>query len=462
MNAMQGRLIDVFAPHLSACPSEWEAEVSLVHGRSARAAYERLLEQPYSPTEALDIAHTQSDLARLNVAPIRICSPFQVVRLLFAPRGVEGQIITLSSARLIFDEIHAYQPEVTALALTATRLLLEHFGSHVFFMTATLPSHLRDIIEKVFGPLPLLTPEEDVLGKPPRHRLCAASRDCLSPESLAEIIEAAEVGSVLVVVNQVGRAIQLCRLLRARLSDVHLLHSRFTHGDRFQIEKSLQPVHGRVLIATQAIEVSLDIDYDRCFSELGPLESLLQRFGRCNRRGRQTEPAQVTVYTEFPSGSSRPWLPYTREHLSATHQAINACIASEGGLLWDGLIQQMLDSSYPSTLKRELAEQITKKARELHELFVEPFAPFGMQDDQKLSQLDRQWEQLFDGQEVLPDGRLLERAAQEASWLARARYLVPISGRKYMTLKVQNRITWDEELMCNIVAADYTEEGLNV
>jgi CRISPR-associated endonuclease/helicase Cas3 len=461
MNAMQRRLISSFAPNLANKPESWESEVALIHGRSARAAYERILEQNYSPDETLHLARTQRDLARLNVAAIRICSPFQIVRLLFAPKGVEGHILTLSDARIIFDEIHAYEPEITALALTATRLLVNHFGSRVLFMTATLPAHLRDVIHNVFGSLPYLTPDDDVLGQTPRHRICLVPHNCLSPESVAEIANAAKRGSVLVVVNQVKRAIQLCRILKQSLSDVNLLHSRYTHGDRFQKEKCLQPVPGRVLVATQAVEVSLDIDYDRCFSELAPLESLLQRFGRCNRNGRQPEPALVTVYTEFPSGSSTPWLPYKREHLIATQGAIRDCIASESGLLRDTLLQAMLDSSYPDSLKLELVDHIQRKTKELDELFVQPFAPFGMQDDEQLSRLDVQWEQLFDGQEVLPES-LRGQAVQEASWLARARYLVPISGRKYVSLKEKNQITWEEPLMCNVIAAPYTEEGLDV
>lgn len=460
MNAMQCRLIRDFAPQVSDKVEEWEAHVALIHGRSMRAAYERLLDHQYSPDKASAVARLQSDLARLNVAPIRVCSPFQLVRVLFAPKGVEGLIIAFTDARLIFDEIHAYQPEVTALALAAIRLLTEHFGSRIFFMTATLPSHLRKIINRVLGPLPLLVPEGDSLGRPPRHRLRLVSRNVLCSDSLHEIALAAKRGSVLVVVNQVRRAIGLFRALKGSV-DVHLLHSRLTHSDRFQRERQIEPTPGRVLISTQAVEVSLDLDYDECFSELAPLESLLQRFGRCNRRGKKTDPASVTVYAAFPSGASKPSLPYRDEHLHATQQTLEDCIRSEQGLLLDSSLQRMLDSSYPEPLKNELAEQMLRKSEELNEHFVRPFTPFGMQDGRLLAELDERWEQLFDGQEVLPES-LHPQAAQADSWLERARYLVPISGRKYATLKRQGRIEWDGILMCDVVKATYTQEGLDV
>lgn len=460
MNAMQRRLVDSFAPHVRETPVRWDAEVALIHGRSTRAAYERLLEFNYSPTEATELAHLQSDLARLNVAPIRICSPFQVVRLLFAPKGAEGLILAFSGARFIFDEVHAYDPEVTALVLAATQLLTEQFGARVLFMTATLPSHLLGVIQRVFGPLPVLTPDNDVIGRPARHRLNLVTRDVLDPQSVAEITETAQRGSVLVVVNQVNRAIQLHRTLKPTVEDVKLLHSRFTHSDRFQKENQITPIPGRVLIATQAVEVSLDVDFDFCFSELAPLESLLQRFGRCNRRGRQSQPARVTVYTEFPEGPA-PWLPYRQGHLDATGQVLAACMSSQAGLLSHSSIQQMLDASYPQHLKHELTEQTVEKLKDLQKFFVQPFAPFGMKDDHHLAQLGGQWERLFDGQEVLP-APLREQAGQERSWLARSRYLVPISGRKYAQLKRQGCISWDGSLVCDIVSAPYTEEGLDV
>lgn len=461
MNAMRRRLIETFAPHVLDKPEKWESEVALVHGRSTRAAYESLLDRDYAPSKASILARVQADLARLNVAPMRVCSPFQLIRLLFSPNGVEGLIISCSDAKLVLDEIHAYQPETTALALTTIGLLTTQFGSAVLFMTATLPSHLREVIEKVFGTLPMLKPDEDVLGRPPRHRVSLAPYHILSEKSLSAIIDAAKQGSVLVVTNQVRRAIQLSRALKAKLGDVHLLHSRFTHSDRFRREIEVEPIPGRVLVATQAVEVSLDIDYDVCFSELAPLESLLQRFGRCNRRGRRVDPAEVHVYSTFPAGRGDPCLPYREDHLYATHDTVEKWISSHGGLLEDSHVQEMLDSSYPSSLKDELTSEATKKLGQLQRLFVEPFAPFGMQDDHHLAQLHRQWEELFDGEEVLPE-MLRERAAQQESWLARSRDLVPISGRKYAALKRQGRIEWDETLMCDVVDASYTEEGLDI
>jgi CRISPR-associated endonuclease/helicase Cas3 len=77
-----------------------------------------------------------------------------------------------------------------------------------------------------------------------------------------------------------------------------LLHSRFNREDRDRIEdiilgKSLP----KVLVATQMIEVSLDVDFEQAFLEPAPIDALIQRMGRVNRSG-QRPPARVTIFTE--------------------------------------------------------------------------------------------------------------------------------------------------------------------
>jgi CRISPR-associated endonuclease/helicase Cas3 len=462
MNAMQRRLVETFFSHLEKLPDRWNDKVALIHGRSVRTAYERVLDQEdYNPEKAAKVARIQSDLARLDVAPIRICSPYQVLRLLFEPRGVEGLLQSLSQGRFIFDEIHAYSPEVTALTLAAAQFLTEHLDASVLFMTATLPSHLMEVLESVFGNMPILRPGQDIFERPPRHQVQILRFAVLSQDSIKKITEAAKDGSVLVVVNQVGRAIKLCQTLKSCLQDVRLLHSRFTNQDRFEIEKHLRPGPGSVLIATQAVEVSLDVSYTTCFSELAPLESLLQRFGRCNRRSEQTGPAKVYVYSQFPAAAAKECLPYKEAHLCSTLQVIEKCVSERKGVLAEDQIESMLNASYPEDLKNELKEEIGKKSKLIRENFSRDFMPFGAQDQSHFEELARQWEDLFDGHEVLPES-FRESAEQEQSWLGRARYYVPLSGTKFRWLYAQGKIDWCGELMCHIVKAPYSELGLQV
>lgn len=62
-----------------------------------------------------------------------------------------------------------------------------------------------------------------------------------------------------------------------------MLHGRFILRDREQIEKQLDKV--QLLVGTQAVEVSLDLDFDVLYTEPAAIDALVQRFGRVNRKG---------------------------------------------------------------------------------------------------------------------------------------------------------------------------------
>ena len=87
---------------------------------------------------------------------------------------------------------------------------------------------------------------------------------------------------VLVVCNTVAKAQQVYRNLHAKRKV--LLHGAFNGLDRYRHEKCLREEQVDLLVGTQAIEVSLDIDYDCIYTELAPLDALIQRFGRVNRK----------------------------------------------------------------------------------------------------------------------------------------------------------------------------------
>ncbi|MGE0790187.1 MAG: CRISPR-associated helicase Cas3' [Sandaracinaceae bacterium] len=98
----------------------------------------------------------------------------------------------------------------------------------------------------------------------------------------------------LVVVNRVARAQEIAKHLRASLPSAShaLIHSRFRRADRRSNEALLTaelPAEGRIVVATQTIEAGVDLDAHQLVTDLAPWPSLVQRFGRCNRRGDRDE-----------------------------------------------------------------------------------------------------------------------------------------------------------------------------
>ncbi len=130
----------------------------------------------------------------------------------------------------------------------------------------------------------MLTPDSDTSG--------------YDADLAKQITQAHRPGTLtLAVVNQVGRAQRVFKATKKLVSDddgpdTFLIHSRFRKCDRDKHqqtaldEKTISPDGpGRIVIATQAIEAGVDVSATTLFTELALWSSLVQRFGRCNRRG---------------------------------------------------------------------------------------------------------------------------------------------------------------------------------
>ena len=89
--------------------------------------------------------------------------------------------------------------------------------------------------------------------------------------------------------------------MQEKSENVYLLHSRYIRRDRAFLEKQImdfaESEEAGIWITTQIVEASLDIDFDVLHTEMCTADSLLQRMGRCNRKGRYfPEEANVIIY----------------------------------------------------------------------------------------------------------------------------------------------------------------------
>ena len=200
-------------------------------------------------------------------------------------------------ATVLMDEIHAYEPYTLGLLRAA---LEADPPTRLVIASATLPTPLREYL----GDAPLVR-AEDPLWQQKRHCLSLEER---SPfDALPDALHRAANGErVLLVVNIVPlaqalyqRAVELASRME-RQPHIQLLHARFIYRDRRKREQAIQqPPPGTLLITTQVVEVSLDISYDRLYTELAPLDSLVQRMGRVNRRGEQPHPAPIHILLDY-------------------------------------------------------------------------------------------------------------------------------------------------------------------
>lgn len=195
----------------------------------------------------------------------------------------------LLGSSVIFDEIHAYDTYTLAL-ITETIKKIKLLGGRVMLMSATMPSFLLHHFCTVLKiDKPIIADEQMNIAR--NHW---QYRDLTLDELDDEIIQHIESNKkIAIVVNDTETAKKTYLKWRKKYGDkVMCYHSQFIMLDRNKKEKILtDPQNNQIqlLISTQAIEVSLDISFDIMISECAPLDSLIQRAGRCNRYGKNKD-----------------------------------------------------------------------------------------------------------------------------------------------------------------------------
>ncbi len=289
--------------------------VGLAHGRASYMLRREFDEDP------LDLRLFGSVFAR----PVTVATLDQYLLAHLHGRHWEERRSLARGATLILDEIHAYEPYTLGLLLEA---LSREPPARLALASATLP----DPLLQLFPPGEQVDAEPDLWARR-RHRieLCDGR---LTEDGLRVALDLAREGKkVLIVANTVRDAQHLYRQLR---EEYHwpqraLLHSRFTLADRMRKEEEVQhPEPGTIFIATQVVEVSLDISYDAMITEIAPMDALVQRMGRVNRQGVHPS-APVWIYRDWSEGAQRI---YGREILLWSREILETLppIPSDGDL----------------------------------------------------------------------------------------------------------------------------------
>lgn len=109
--------------------------------------------------------------------------------------------------------------------------------------------------------------------------------------NLEEIAEESKTKKVLVICNTVKKAQETYRVLEEYTDNVYSLHARYIKKHRKMLEKNIMQFSENresvgIWVTTQIVEASLDIDFDILYTEMCTADSLLQRMGRYNRKGR--------------------------------------------------------------------------------------------------------------------------------------------------------------------------------
>jgi CRISPR-associated endonuclease/helicase Cas3 len=285
-----------------------------------------------------------------------------------------------------------------------------------------------------------------------RHRVEVRSGNLL--ENLQGVVGEirASQETTLIVCNHVATSQAVWRALCDHYGvTASLLHSRFNTRDRSRIEQEITgPSPPRVLVATQAVEVSLELDYWRGYSEPAPADALGQRFGRINRKGSR-QPAPVVVFRQPSAG-----------HLyneNTTQRTVE--LLAHAGLLTEQCMTTIVDEIYAGGYQGQALDDYTQG---LNHPTIARF------EQTIVAGTHRPWvEDLIQGEDVQIEVLPLSLRDEYKALIADKRYLeagmllVPIRHRQFLAAKFKGMAYYDDTLHEWLTAYPYSSEhGLNL
>lgn len=368
-----------------------DSKIGVLHGKAAYFMYQALVDKDYTPQNAAKYqamyqalidegrdhesaeklvrqkrAQDERDLTKKICRPYKVLTPFQLLKAFFGIRGFEMQMAEMSQGLFIFDEIHAYDPHTTALILTMIKKLREDYDAKFCIMTATMPQFLKDMINNAIGEAtPIEMTPEDRDKNFTRHRVQLLDGNIHN--AIPKIEDRLNDGDrVMVVCNTVKQAQDVFQELQHGPDNAKLLHSRFILRDRERIEGELKDAN--LLVGTQAVEVSLDIDFDCLFTEPAPIDALIQRFGRINRKGKK---GICDVHISKEGGENDKYI-YSTDKVERT---INAFVTVVNDDLKESKIQDLIDEVYCDGYDNEELDKYNR-AKRMFTQHVDRIVPF--------------------------------------------------------------------------------------
>jgi len=275
---------------------------------------------------------------------INVCTVDQILTQGFNLGFWEVKTFHMLNAKVIIDEIHLYSPYTLGLIISSIKYLKDEFNARFYIMTATMPSKLLKLLKETLGDVDIIKDEE--LLNEARNQF--EVREETIDELIDEIEEAILDGKkTLVVVNSVDKAIDLYEKLKETADQVEkpsiCYHSRFINEHRSKKEKDIfvldKADNGGILIATQVVEVSLDIDFDILFTENAPIDAIIQRAGRVNRK-RKKKDSKVVIAKHFDISEK------IYEELSILNNTIQEFHKRDGKSLTEKELTEMVDLVY--------------------------------------------------------------------------------------------------------------------
>lgn len=301
---------------------------------------------------------------------VNIISPDILILSLMKSGDWSPRLLSMANSTIIFDECHLYDPVFFWFIIYSAKKLYELFRDVNFvFMSATAPQFFRNVLSqelvdiKIMEEYDLYDVNRDQFnkgvlkrGKFPTFKGFIKEKDIID----IALKEAQNKKKVLIVKNSVAEAQNLYKefsnkgerdntsfdilidsenkielkidYIKVEKIPVLLVHRRFAFGDRFGREKLInlwnKENSGCIVISTQIVEVSLDIDFDVLITDIAPIPAIVQRLGRIDR-GRNREGTKFYIIEK----NLKPnyWKPYRKEEIDISRKIIEDFLVDKIG-----------------------------------------------------------------------------------------------------------------------------------
>ncbi|CAK7035249.1 MAG: CRISPR-associated endonuclease/helicase Cas3 [Desulfovibrio sp.] len=375
--------------------------VQLIHGNSwllddilAAPELEQKLPDNSKAGSGADPLRWFCSSRRALLAPVGVGTADQAMLAALAVKHFALRRLALMGKVVILDEVHSYDHYTRAIIQKLCQVLAD-LGATVIILSATLTGSARAALLQSCGPVPSMDAEEDSLpypcisGRahgqdavqltpcaPPPSRTVHVDFQPL-PSAISHAVRIAATGAqVLWVCNTVPNAQDAFREIQRQASgaghqiDMGILHARLPFFMREEREtewmrrlgKAGERQRGCILVSTQIVEQSVDLDADALFTELAPTDMLLQRMGRLWRHARRHRPVSQPFMHVVAEGFPLENLP----NMSA--EAIRAGLGTKARVYDPFILLRTLDV-WGGIASVTLPDDIR---RLIHETYTEP------------------------------------------------------------------------------------------
>lgn len=301
--------------------------IKLMHGKAElNEEYTKIKQSTYNDTKDVIVNEWFSGRKKSMLDEFVVGTVDQFLLASLKQKHFMLRHLGFSKKVVIIDEVHSYDMYMTEY-LKRTLNWMGVYNIPVILLSATLPVEIKKkLIEGYLKPIykkeidikynknlnyPVITYSDANKVyqfsdfKLEKSKIVKIEKSDLEASEILENILKNSDGVVGIIVDTVKKAQEIARkcLDIYKLDEVELLHSNFIAIDRIKKEEKLLECIGKnkkrpkrkIIIGTQVIEQSLDIDFDVLISEIAPIDLLLQRIGRLHRHEKKERPTEFKI-----------------------------------------------------------------------------------------------------------------------------------------------------------------------